>query len=166
MPPRAKTLALAAIVWWMLAALVGAAAAGPGRGIIFLVRHAERAPGAMSEDAPLTDAGKTRAGRLADVLAKADVKTIFVTRFRRTQDTAQPLADLLHLTPTVESDTAQLVAKLKTHLDETVLVVGHSDTVPDVIKAFGGPAVTIGDDEFDALFVLVPATGALARLTY
>jgi broad specificity phosphatase PhoE len=100
------------------------------------------------------------------MLAKSGVRTVFITRFRRTKDTAQPLADALQLAPIVESDTVQLIAKLRTHLDETVLVVGHSDTVPDVIQAFGGPSVTIADDAFDDLFVLSPATGALTRLKY
>jgi broad specificity phosphatase PhoE len=140
--------------------------APPGKGVILLVRHAERVQSAMTDDAPLTEAGRARAQRLAAMLAKADVKVIFVTRFVRTQETAKPLADLLHLTPIEESDTVQLVAKLRAHGNETVLVVGHSDTVPDVIKAFGGPSVTIADDEFDALFVLAPATGALTRLEY
>jgi phosphohistidine phosphatase SixA len=137
-----------------------------GKGLILLVRHAERTPAPATDDAPLTDAGKARAQKLATMLGEAGIKTIFVTRFRRTIDTAQPLADALHLTPIVESDTVQLVAKLRQHLDEIVLVVGHSDTVPDVIKAFGGPNVTIDDDEFDGLYVLAPATGALTRLAY
>ncbi len=137
-----------------------------GKGLVILVRHAERVPSPATDDVPLTDAGKARAQRLAALLAKADVKAIFVTRFRRTRDTAQPLADDLHLTPIEASETQELIGKLRTHGDETVLVVGHSDTVPDVIKAFGGPPVTIADDEFDSVFVLVPATGALTRLKY
>ena len=167
-------VALAVLV--ALGALGGISAGAPGsvspppapagKGVIVLVRHAERAPSAMTDDAPLTDAGKARAERLAALLAKADVKAIFVTRFRRTQETARPLAERLQLTPIEESDTDHLVAKLRAHGAETVLVVGHSDTVPDVIRAFGGPPVTIADDEFDALFVLEPATGALVRLQY
>ncbi len=161
----AALVALAAIF------VAGSAAAGPspapaGKGVIILVRHAERVPAPMTEDAPLADAGKARAERLATVLAKADVKAIFVTRFRRTQETARPLAERLGLAAIVESDTDALIAKLRTHGSETVLVVGHSDTVPDVIRAFGGPAVTIADDEFDALFVLEPASGTLTRLAY
>jgi broad specificity phosphatase PhoE len=149
----------------------GLASAGPspaptGKGVIVLVRHAERVQSAMTDDAPLTDAGKARAERLATMLAKSDIKAIFVTRFRRTRETARPVADLLKLTPIEESDTDQLVAKLRAHGNENVLVVGHSDTVPDVIKAFGGPTVTIADDDFGDLFVLAPATGALTRLAY
>lgn len=163
---RALAAALAATVLTIGLAIAGPSPSPSGKGLILLVRHAERVPSPASDDVPLTDAGKARAERLAALLAKADVKAIFVTRFRRTHDTAQPLADELHLTPIEESDTTQLVAKLRTHLDHTVLVVGHSDTVPDVIKAFGGPAVTIADDEFDDVFILVPATGALTRLKY
>ena len=138
----------------------------PGKGLIILVRHAERVQSAMTDDAPLADAGRARAQRLAAVLAKAEIRAVFTTRFRRTQETAKPVADLLQLTPIEESDSVQLVAKLRTHGNETVLVVGHSDTVPDIIKAFGGPTVTIADNEFDDLFVLAPATGALTRLKY
>jgi broad specificity phosphatase PhoE len=141
-------------------------AAAAGKGVILLVRHAERVPAPATEDAPLTDAGKARAQRLAALLAKADIQSIFVTRFGRTQATAKPLADALRLTPIEESDTGQLVAKLKAHADETVLVVGHSDTVPDIIKALGGPSVPIADDDFDDLFMLVPATGTVTRLKY
>ena len=100
------------------------------------------------------------------MVADAGVRAIYITRFRRTQETAKPAADLLGLTPIVESDTTELVTALKARGNETVLVVGHSDTLPDVIAAFGGPAVTIGDDDFDDLFVLVPATGAVTRLAY
>jgi broad specificity phosphatase PhoE len=145
----------------------GAPPAAPaGKGLFLLVRHAERVQSAMTDDAPLTDAGRARAQKLATMLAKAGIDAIYVTRFQRTKDTAQPLADALRITPNVESETTELVAKLRQHVDETVLVVGHSDTVPDVIKAFGGPSVTIGDDDFGDLFVLVPGTGALTRLAY
>ncbi|MEO7436954.1 MAG: phosphoglycerate mutase family protein [Candidatus Binatia bacterium] len=165
MKPFASFVKIAAFV---IAGLVlGAPSpATAGKGVILLVRHAERVAGPATDDAPLTDAGKARAQRLAALLAKADIKSIFVTRFGRTQATAKPVADALRLTPIEESDAVQLVAKLRTHADETVLVVGHSDTVPDVIKALGGPSVTIGDDEFDDLFMLVPATGTLTRLKY
>lgn len=155
------------VVLVMVGLALGASSPEPrGKGLVLLVRHAERAPSPMSDDPPLTDAGRARAERLATLLAAADVRAVFTTRFRRTQETAQPLADRLRLAPIVASDPEQLLAELRTRGNETVLVVGHSDTVPGVIAAFGGPAVTIGDDAFDDLFVLVPATGALTRLKY
>lgn len=163
--PFVAAIALVAVGFAAIA-IADPPSAPAGKGIFILVRHAERAPSAGNDDPPLSDAGRARAQRLAAMLAKSEVRTVFTTRFRRTKETAQPLADLLHLTPLEESDAVQLVAKLRTHLDETVLVVGHSDTVPDVIKAFGGPPPAIGDDDFDDLFVLTPATGALVRLKY
>ena len=65
------------------------------------------------------------------------------------------------------NDTAGLVAGLKRdHANDAVLVIGHSNTVPDVIKAFGGRAITMRDDEYDAIYVLNPATGALTLIQY
>jgi broad specificity phosphatase PhoE len=161
------TLASLLVSFAAVGVAVGAPPPGsPGKGLFLLVRHAERAPSPATADAPLTDAGRARAQKLAAMLAKAGIDAIYVTRFRRTKDTAQPLADLLRLTPSTESDTDALVAELRQHVDDTVLVVGHSDTVPDVIAAFGGPSVAIGDDDFGDLFVLVPGTGALTRLSY
>jgi len=163
-----SSAALVALAVMLLAVVAGGAPSPTptAKGLILLVRHAERVQSAANDDPPLTDAGKARAQRLAAMLAKAEIRSVFITRFRRTQETVKPLTDLLHLTPIEESDTPQLIAKLRTHADETVLVVGHSDTVPDVIQAFGGPNVTIADDAFDDLFVLSPATGALTRLKY
>ena len=49
-----------------------------------------------------------------------------------------------------------------------VLVVGHSNSVPDVIKGLGATApVTIGDDEFDNLFIVSSGTpSSVLRLHY
>ena len=139
----------------------------PAKGLILLVRHAERPPlDASGDDPSLTDAGKARAERLPAAVASYGVRAIYVTRFRRTQETAKPAAERLGLVPIVESDTNELVKALKARGNDAVLVVGHSDTLPDVIEAFGGPAVAVGDDDYDDLFVLVPATGAVTRLAY
>jgi phosphohistidine phosphatase SixA len=160
------TLKVIALSVLMGLTTVAPCAAAPTSGVISLVRHAERVQAPMDEDPPLTDAGRARAQRLASLLAQAGVKTIFTTRFRRTRETAEPLATALKLQPEVESETHALVSKLKAHAGEIVLVVGHSDTVPDIISAFGGPTMTIADDQFDDVFVLVPATGACVRLKY
>lgn len=169
MPPMRHPVLASVLV----ALLVGVALAAdpptptPAKSLILLVRHAERPPlDAPGDDPSLTDAGKARAAKLPDAVASYGVRAIYVTRFRRTQETAKPTADRLGLTPIVESDTNELVKALKTRGDDPVLVVGHSDTLPDVIKALGGPAVAIDDDDFDDLFVLVPGTGTLSRLSY
>jgi phosphohistidine phosphatase SixA len=142
---------------------------------VFLVRHAERAdtaPGAapaMGADPDLSEAGKTRAESLATMLKDAKITAIFATEFKRTQQTAAPLAKALGLTVTTvpSKNTAELVKQLKA-AKGNVLVVGHSNSVPDVIKGLGvSTPVTIGDDDFDNLFIVNrTATPSLIRLHY
>jgi broad specificity phosphatase PhoE len=138
------------------------AAQAPGRPTIFLVRHAERADASgappMGADPDLSDVGRRRAESLASLLKDAGVTAIFVTEFKRTQQTAAPLAQQAGIMPvTINADrTADLVAKLKTATGTgNILVVGHSNTVPEVIKSLGiTTPITIGDSDFDNLFVI------------
>lgn len=122
---------------------------------ILVVRHADRAGQADS----LTTAGVWRAEILAHVAGAAGVKAIYHSDTRRTRQTAEPLAKELGLTPIVyttkENDT--LVERIfAEHEGETVLVVGHSNTVPTIIATAGGPKIAdLPDDEFDKLFVVV-----------
>jgi phosphohistidine phosphatase SixA len=146
---------------------------------IFVVRHAERADAGAgaagmvtpATDPPLSAAGRERAARLASMLRSADIKHIFTTEFRRTKETAAPLADQLKLTPSVSGskDPAPLVSRVRQVIGN-VLMVGHSNTVPDLLKRLGvKEEVTIADEEYDNLFVVVrPATGdpTLIRLRY
>ena len=152
-------------------------AVADAQSLVIFVRHAERADGGAGAsnmatapaDPLLSAAGEARAARLATMLADAGVKAIFATEFRRTQDTGKPLAAKLGLTvqQMPGRDGAALVAKLKAeHAKDVVLVIGHSNTVPEVIKAFGGPAVKMADDEYNAIYVLAPATGALTLIRY
>jgi broad specificity phosphatase PhoE len=123
---------------------------------VFIVRHAEKVrPGS---DPPLTPEGRERARELARVVAKAAPSAVFATEYQRTQQTVQPLADVLSLA-VVEvgaKDVQQLADSiLGDHAGETVVVAGHSNTVHLVIAALGGPTVPeIPDDEFDNLFIV------------
>lgn len=142
--------------------------------IVYLVRHAERADGgsmsATAETDPLlSDIGRARAERLATMLAESGISAIYATQYHRTRDTGQPLAAKLGLAVQTNPsrDTPGLVAKLKaSHANDIVLVIGHSNSVPDVIKALGGPEFTMADDEYGTLFVFVPATGVLSRIRF
>ena len=122
---------------------------------IFLVRHAEKAD-APADDPPLTPAGQKRAECLAQVLKDSGIKQIFVTDTRRTQQTAEPLAKALKIKPNVlpARDTPTLVRDLFYASGGNALVIGHSNTIPVVIQRLQGGNVTIGDNEFDRLFVL------------
>ena len=165
---RTRLVALAALALLVVPAVASA------QQLVIVVRHAERTDGGTppmggTTDPPLSSAGKARADRLAAMLSSSGVTAIYATEFVRTQQTAAPVAAALKLTTRIESssDTATLVNELKTkHAHDIVLIVGHSNTVPAIIKALGGPTVTVGDDEYDKLFVVVPATGALTTIKY
>jgi broad specificity phosphatase PhoE len=122
---------------------------------VILVRHAEKAA-APAEDPPVTVEGRQRAEALAAMLSASGVTSIYVTDYLRTQQTVEPLASLLHLTPQrIDArKTPDLVAAIRRHKDGVVLVVGHSNTLPEIIAGLGGPAVKIEDSEYDSLFVL------------
>jgi broad specificity phosphatase PhoE len=142
---------------------------------VFLVRHAERAdtsPGVsptMAADPDLSEAGRARAESLASALKDARITAIYATEFKRTQQTAAPLAKILGLTVKVvtSKSAADLLTQLKAEKGN-VLVVGHSNTVPGVIKAIGvATPVTIGDDEFDNMFLVSTGTQpSVVRLHY
>ncbi len=139
-------------------------------------RATEPGPGAeprqetmMATDPELSAAGRARAEALAAILKDAGVTAIFATEYKRTQQTAAPLAKLLGATiQTISSkDTAALVGRLNSARG-TVLVVGHSNTVPEIIKGLGvATPVTVGEADYDNLFVVTRGERPeLVRLHY
>jgi phosphohistidine phosphatase SixA len=127
---------------------------------VFIVRHAERADAGTTPmagaDPNLSDAGVARARSLAAMLKDAGITAIFITEYKRTQQTAAPLATALGLSPVTipSADTAGLVAKVKAS-PGNVIVIGHSNTVPAVIKGLGVDApVVVAESEFDNLFIV------------
>ena len=147
------------------------AAASPTTTVI-LVRHAEKAD--ASADPVLGDAGTRRANLLADSLAHAGISAVIVTQFQRTRLTAQPLATRLGLEPVVvtaggaaPNHAAAIAATIRERFaGRTVLVVGHSNTVPAIIHALGvTPDVTIPDWEYDDMFVVKIDSAGRATLT-
>jgi phosphohistidine phosphatase SixA len=141
------------------------------QGSVLIVRHAERADAGMASqtDPDLSDAGRARAEVLAAILADAGITAIYVTEFKRTQQTAAPLAKRLGIEPVIVS--AKDPAGLAVRIGQTaghVLVVGHSNTLPQIVKALGVPdAITIADSEFDNLLVVSrSATPSVVRLRY
>lgn len=145
-----------------------AAARAAGPTLVLLVRHAEKAA-APADDPPLTEAGATRARALQAALADAGVRRVIATPRRRTVDTARPLADALGLTPEIvplAGDHVKAVADaVRKYPGEVVLVVGHSNTIPAIIGALGGPRMTdLCDPEHANLFVLTLPPDGPARL--
>lgn len=153
-------------VQWLRRAVIAAAltlcAAGAALAqstTVVLVRHAEKADD--SADPVLSETGSARARALADALADAGVTAIFTTQFQRTRLTAAPLGELVGVEPAVIAATSgSHIADVAARVREaakggTVLVVGHSNTVPAIIRALGGPDVgQIPDSQYHDLFVL------------
>src|SRR4051812_32901322 len=110
---------------------------------VILVRHGEKAA-APAADPPLTPEGEARARDLWAAVKDAGVSAIISTQFLRTKGTVQPTAAALGLTPEIipaaGATHPQAVADaIKKHAGHTVLVVGHSNTVPAIIAALGAP---------------------------
>ena len=134
---------------------------------IFIVRHGERAD--SSNDSDLSVAGRARAEALAKMLSDAKITAIYGTEFKRTQQTAAPLAKALGITVTTVQlkDKDALVAKLRA-LNGNALVVGHGNTIPDLVKALGiSEPINIGENDYDNLFeIVLEEKPKLIRLHY
>ena len=138
---------------------------------VLLVRHAEKE--SLSGDSPLSDEGQVRAQALAHVAGDSGIAAIYATEYLRTQQTAQPLAGGLDLpVQQVKVDNmAGLVDQiLSNHAGQIVLVVGHSDTVPAIIKELGGGSTPpITQDEYDNLYLVTiyaPDKATVVHLNY
>lgn len=124
---------------------------------LFVVRHAQKAdPGNNAPDAPLSDAGRRAARRLAETLRSADLAAVFATPTVRARDTAAPTATVFGVGVTEYRGAEQLAEQI--HRDwrgRSALIVGHSNTVPAIVRALGGRVQgELGDDEYDNLFIV------------
>ena len=123
--------------------------------VVVIVRHAEKAANGGS-DPDLSSAGRARADELARILKDSGITAIFTSEFKRTQETAAPIATSIGVTATVVAakDTAALVAKLH-QLSGNALVVGHGDTIPNMIKALGiNSPINIPDEDYSELLIV------------
>jgi broad specificity phosphatase PhoE len=142
--------------------------------LVVLVRHAEKDT-APRNDPPLTAAGEARAATLAGVVASAGIDAIVVTPYRRTRDTAVPVAQTRGITPIEVPVGRNLAAHVAAVADAvrarppgaSVLVVGHSNTIPAIVTALGGPQLPdLCDNQYAVLYVLsIPAEGPTRLVT-
>ncbi|HZB25046.1 MAG TPA: phosphoglycerate mutase family protein [Vicinamibacterales bacterium] len=133
---------------------------------IFVVRHAERADAGMAAapgaDPDLSAAGRVRAESLAWVLKDARITRIYTSELKRTRQTAEPMARAagVEATSVPARDVAALLEQVKAGKGNT-LIVGHSNTVPEILKGLGVvEAVAIDDAEHDNLFIVTTVTTA------
>ena len=124
---------------------------------ILLVRHAEKST-TPPENPLLNEKGRARAASLVTLLGAAGIQAIFTSQYARTHETAEPLAKHLGLTIQQRDagDTQKLIGEiLSRYRGKVVLIVGHSNTLPEMIQALGGGTIPeIEDTEFDNLFVV------------
>lgn len=127
----------------------------PPTTVVYLVRHAETEPDG-TRDPALSSAGRERATALARTLSGAGLTAIHTTPYRRTRGTAGAVAEAVGLEPR-EYDPAELEAVASRLLEEagTHLVVGHSNTTPELVRLLGGdPGGPISEDEYDRVYVV------------
>jgi broad specificity phosphatase PhoE len=131
---------------------------------VIFVRHAEKAE-VPADDPSLSEAGQRRAAELARQLVDADVvpgvgvDAVYSTSFRRTVETAKPVADALNL-PVLNYDVSDteifLESVVREYKGKIVLVVGHSDTVPEMIANMGASknVPPIAENEYDNIYLV------------
>jgi phosphohistidine phosphatase SixA len=153
--PRILTRTLLAMVPLLTLAPTALRAQEVAPTVVYLVRHAETAPDG-SQDPPLSDAGRGRAERLARMLAGTGLTAVHSTPYRRTRETAGPVAAATGLTVN-DYDPSDLRAFAARLLEQggTHLVVGHSNTTPAFVQLLGGdPAGPISEDEYGRVYVV------------
>jgi phosphohistidine phosphatase SixA len=122
---------------------------------VYLIRHADKVSDDV--DAPLSDAGRRRAACLVNTLQDAKIQQIFTSELQRTQQTAAPLAEKLHLKPAAIplSKVDDLIEAIRSSKAANVLVVWHDATLPRILLALGGPEIApIAHNEYDRFFIL------------
>lgn len=129
----------------------------------YIVRHAEKDAGTTmttsivkASDVPLSEQGMKRAGALRDQLQGKKIKHIYSTNTIRTKSTAEPLSKStgipVQIYNTVDSSFLQLLKNSK----ENILVIGHSNTVDDLVNALMNKKLLsdLPDDQYGDIFVV------------
>jgi broad specificity phosphatase PhoE len=139
---------------------------------IIIARHGEKAA-EPREDPVLSPEGEARALALAEAVRGAGISAIYSTRWKRTQGTARPTSEALKIPittfdgPSAEREPGKAYATelLAKNRGKVVLVVGHSNTVPALLRGLGiADAPTITDPEYDNLFIVTIPEGGAARV--
>lgn len=124
---------------------------------LYFVRHAEKST-VPAGDPDLTEAGRQRAEVLARILKRHEIGAIHSTDTRRTRQTAAPLSEAIGVPILLyKPDTVQRFLYALMDAERNALVVGHSNTVLEMIRSIGlePSKKEIGDFEYDNLFVVV-----------
>ena len=132
---------------------------------VYIVRHAEKAETTdsvsmnLQNDLPLSEAGKVRAIVLKEALKNQNIDYIFSTNTLRTRSTAEPLSEAIGVPVKLYGmDTLdRFISQVKNFPSGNVLIVGHSNTVDDIVNKLLGKKrlhTDLMDNEYDNMFVI------------
>ncbi|RZL51052.1 MAG: histidine phosphatase family protein [Pedobacter sp.] len=128
---------------------------------VYVVRHAEKlVDDPKDKDPELSPEGAERAIALMKELRGEKIDSIYTTNYKRTKLTAFPLADKIGISlKTYDVKDQKLLAKqlIKYASGKKILIVGHSNTVLDIVEAFGAtkPVKELTDDDYDYIFEII-----------
>ncbi|MDH5589991.1 MAG: histidine phosphatase family protein [Gemmatimonadota bacterium] len=144
----------------------GAASSTDAPVVVYLVRHAERAEDGTN-DPPLSPEGEARAALLATLLSDAGITHVHSTDLKRTRGTGAPFTAASGLDVEVYDprDLPGFAERLRATPGRH-LVLGHSNTTPDLVGALGGaPGDPISEMEYDRFYVVtIPAAGPVSTV--
>lgn len=131
------------------------------RNTYYIVRHSEKANATanMSSDVPLSAEGEQRAQNLKTLLQDKTFAAIFSTQYIRTQSTAKPLSEVEGVTIQLYSprdSVDKFIDRVKAIKKGDVLLVGHSNTVDDLVNKIMGQSLLtdLAETEYDNLFII------------
>lgn len=139
----------------------------PGVKTIIVVRHAEAAGDTHKGGDPVLSAdGRARAQELARALTDTPLRSVYLTHYQRNRQTAERLARGAGEKPTVIDDVAATLRALQAEpWGATALVIGHSNTVPELIRGLTGQALPEGEPIlYDRMWIVTIARDGATSL--
>lgn len=138
---------------------------------MILVRHAEKATTPKSDDPELSQLGGQRAEKLAQLLSQIPLVAAYSTPYKRTISTALPAAKAHNLSIqeyAAKPSTAFLDTLIQKHVGGTVLVVGHSNTIPQLVNMLVGKEAykQFDDADYDNVFIVTLSKRGNASVTH
>ncbi|WP_129716993.1 phosphoglycerate mutase family protein [Pedobacter sp. SYP-B3415] len=125
---------------------------------IWVVRHAEKSTAVLTTDPELSETGKLRAEALTRLLETEKITQVYSTPFKRTRATVAGVATGSDVEIRSYQNVSELAATVSTHnAEEKILIAGHSNTVPDILRALGAEfkPKDLSDEDYDYIFKIV-----------
>ncbi len=120
---------------------------------VFVVRHAEKT--VETSNPSLSEKGVIRAKVLAEMLSKSNLEAVYSTPFKRTEQTVAPLASALNLSvQNYPAGGGEALAEQLKQAGQSALVVGHSNTVPAIVRALGIEVENLTEKDYGDLFIV------------